>query len=308
MSYRCIYIRTAEKISLRDNNLVVKKEEREVLVPLEDISIILLEDQKSVVTTRLIAALSEHYIGLIVCDESYKPVSLTLPLAMHYKQLKVFGLQMNVKKPLNSQLWELIIKRKIINQRKVLELTNQDQFAIDKLIELEKSVKSGDKGNIEAYAAKVFFNSLYGKFFKRRQMVEDEINSALDYGYTILATNLSRLLTMYGFNTILGIHHFSMTNNFNLSYDLVEPYRPLVDYTVYTLLDELAYPLPLNIREELIRILVKPIRLDNKNYLVEFAMEEMVLSYIKVLEQSRSDYLLLPEILERGVIADDFNL
>lgn len=306
MTYRCVYIRSAERISLKDNNLVVKNEKREVFVPLEDISMILLEDQKSVVTTRLIASLSSYYIGLIVCDEKYKPVSITLPLAMHYKQLRVFGLQMEVKKPLNSQLWEQIIRAKIRNQRRVLELTSKDQFAIDKLYELEKSVRSGDKGNNEAVAAKVFFNSLYGKIFKRKQNAEDEINSALNYGYTILSTNLSRLLTMYGFNTILGIHHCSMTNNFNLSYDLVEPYRPLIDYCVYWLLDELAYPLPLNIREELIRILIVPVRLNSKNYLVEFAMEEMILSYIKSLDLSDCSALALPEILERGVTEDDF--
>lgn len=308
MTYRCVYIRKAERISLKDNNLVVKNEEKEVFVPLEDISIILMEDQKSVVTTRLLASLSSHYIGLIVCDEKYKPVSITLPLAMHYKQLSVFNLQMKVKKPLHSQMWELIIRSKISNQRRVLELTTKDQFAIDKLFELEKLVRSGDKGNIEAVAAKVFFNGLYGKAFSRRQKNEDEINSALNYGYTMLSANLSRLLTMYGFNTVLGIHHCSMTNNFNLTYDLVEPYRPLVDYYVYGVLDDLTYPLPLLIREDLIRILVQTIRLNNKNYLVEFAMEEMVMSYIKALEVSDAKVLLLPMILEKGSIDDELEL
>jgi len=298
MAYRCVYIRKAEKMSLKHSNLVIDKDGKEVMIPLEDIAIILLEDQKSVVTTRLISSLATYYIGLIICDEKYKPVSITLPLAMHYKQLAVFGMQMKVKKPLNSQLWERIIKCKIRNQRIIVELTSKDQYTIDRLSDLEKSVKSADKGNAEAIAAKVFFNGVYGKSFTRKQKSEDDVNSALNYGYMILSTNLSRLLTMYGFNTIIGIHHVSMTNNFNLSYDLVEPFRPIVDYYVYSRLDELAFPLPLDIREGLIRLLVKPIRINEKNYLIQFAMEEMVLSYIKTLETGKAECLELPQIIE----------
>ena len=295
-------------MSLRDNNLIINKDGKEVQVPLEDIAIILLEDQKTTITTRLMASLSSYYVGLIICDEKYKPVSITLPLAMHYKQLSVFGMQMRVKKPFNSQLWESIIKCKIRNQRIIVELTSNDQYTIDKLIELERSVKSGDKGNVEAQAAKVFFNGVYGKAFSRKQRSEDEINSALNYGYTILSTNLSRVLTMYGFNTIIGIHHVSMTNNFNLSYDLVEPFRPIVDYFVYSKLNELAFPLPLDIREGLIRLLTHPIRIDGKNYLIQFAMEEMVLSYIKALETGESKHLKLPQIIGNIEIEDEFDI
>ncbi len=305
--YRSIYIKQAEKLSLRDNNLVVLKEDkREVIVPLEDISFILLEDQRSVLTARLVASLSSYYIGLIICDEKYMPCSITLPLHMHYKQLEVFNMQLEVKKPFNSQLWEMIIKRKIQNQRKVLEQTSKDEYIIDKLKELERDVKSGDKTNREATAARMFFDGMYGRMFVRRQKDIDEINVALNYGYTVLSAQISRILAMYGFNTIIGIHHYSKTNNFNLSSDLIEPFRPIVDRYVYNNIDNLAYPLTSDIKRNLIALLTETVRINNKNFLVEHAMEEMILSYIKALENSDSSLLLLPELLESEITEDDF--
>lgn len=298
MSYRTVYVRNAERLSLRNKSLIVTKEDkREVIVPLEDISMILIEDQRSILTTRLIASLSSYYIGLIVCDERYMPCSMTLPLHMHYKQLYVFGLQMEIKKPFNSQLWEKIIRSKILNQKEIIFQTTKDEYTIEKLIELEKEVKSKDKTNREAYAAKVFFDGIYGKSFVRRQKSEDEINSALNYGYTILAGCMCRTLAMYGFNTVIGIHHSSMSNNFNLAYDLLEPFRPLVDRYVYFQLDNLNYPLPTDIRKGLIGVLKEKVRMNNANYSVEYAMEEMVLSYIKALENENSQFLLVPKIL-----------
>lgn len=307
MSYRCIYIRRADKMNLRDNNIVVRNDEREVIVPLEDIAMILLEDNCSLLTAKLISSLSSYYIGLIICDDKYMPVSLTLPLHMHYKQLRVFHMQLDVKKPFNSQLWFRIVKQKIINQRRVIEMTTKDEYAIDRLLECEKELKSNDKTNREALAAKYFFSGLYGSLFIRKRKSEDEINAALNYGYTILMANMSRILAMYGFNTIIGIHHISESNNFNLSCDLMEPFRPIIDLVIYQNINNLSYPLTKDIKKELIEALTKPVRINNKNYLIQYAMEEMVLSYIKALENENSEHLLLPSLLdeENVSVGDD---
>lgn len=305
MSYRCIYVRKADKINLRDNNLVVTNNEREVLVPLEDIALILIEDQHSVITVKLIASLSSYYIGLIICNEKYMPTSITLPLYMHYKQLKVFYMQLDTKKPFNSQLWYKIIKQKIENQKKIIHSTTKDEYTIMKLNECEKDLKSNDKTNREGLAAKYFFAGLYGNSFNRNQNSDDEINAALNYGYTILMANMSRLLAMYGFNTTIGIHHCSKTNNFNLSCDLMEPFRPIVDYVVYQNLKELSYPLTREIKKELLEILVRPIRINNKIYRIQYAMEEMILSYIKALESGNSNVLLLPSIVNEDIYNDE---
>lgn len=298
MSYRCIYVKHANLLNLKNNNLIVKKEEKEVIIPLEDIALVLLEDNQCNVSAKLLSALSSYYIGLIVCDNKYMPTSITLPLHMHYKQLKVFQLQMNVKKPIMSQAWERIIRKKIINQISVLKQTSKDEFYLSKLSESLKELRSNDKTNREAIAAKYFFSGLYGTMFVRRRKSEDEINVALNYGYTVLMACTARILAMYGFNTILGIHHVSYVNNFNLACDLMEPFRPLIDRCVYNHVDDLSYPLSSQIKKELIEVLVDSVRINEKTYLVEHAIEEVVLSYIKVLETEDILHLKLPEIIE----------
>jgi len=298
MSYRCLYIRYSDKISVDKNNLIIKNNEKEIEIPLSDISMILIEDSKTVLTARFISSLAKNYIGMILCDEKYVPVSITLPLNMHYKQLEVLNKQLSVKKPLNSQLWQKIILAKLTNQRKLLELKTNNEYYIEQISKYIGEMKSNDKTNREALAAKAFFSGLYGEYFNRRRKSEDEINVALNYGYTVLAMAICRYLCMYGFNTIIGIHHASMSNNFNLAYDFLEPFRPVVDSFVFDNLDSLSFPLATDIKVGLIRLLTNKIRLNNKNYLIEHAMEEMVLSYIKSIDNNDASMLLLPELLD----------
>lgn len=80
-------------------------------------------------------------------------------------------------------------------------------------------------------AAKVYFRALYGDQFKRFD--DDVINAGLNYGYALIRSSISKSIVSKGLNTSLGIFHRSHTNAFNLSDDLIEIYRPLVDCWVY---------------------------------------------------------------------------
>lgn len=305
MSYRQVYIRKAEKLSLRHNSLIIKKEQEEIAIPLEDIASLLLEDQQTVITATLLSALSEYYITLIICDEKHLPVTQTMPINMHYKQLKVFYNQLNVKKPLNSQLWNRLIYYKILNQKAVIDFTVKNEDASLKMKQCLKELQSGDKTNREAVAARVFFDAMYGNAFSRKRKSEDAVNAALNYGYSIIAGQVTRVLTMYGFNTNIGIHHESMNNSFNLSYDFVEPYRPVVDLYVYKNINEFDTPLPLAIRKELVELLQYKVKMNDKYYNLQFAIEETIKSYIQCLENENSSLLCLPELSITEEVNDD---
>lgn len=297
MGYRQLYIRKADKLSVIHHSLLIVNENKDLEIPLEDIASILLEDKQTVITSRLLSALSENYITLIVCNDRYQPNSISMPMYMHYKQLKVFYQQMDAKKPLLSQLWSSIIKAKIKNQIIVLESNKCDEERIQKLKAEVKQIQSGDKTNREAVCAKMFFNILYGSTFMRDHNGEDGINMALNYGYTILAAQITRVLTMYGFHTMLGIHHCSQQNNFNLSYDFVEPFRAVVDKYVYDHRDEFDISLNIQTRKDLIALLQESVIINDKRYSVQNAMEEMVLSYIKCLDNDDSSYLVTPNLM-----------
>jgi CRISPR-associated endonuclease Cas1 subtype II len=90
-------------------------------------------------------------------------------------------------------------------------------------------VEDGDITNREGHAAKVYFNALLG--FSRKDS-EEEINSALNYGYSMLMSAMAREVVAAGYLTQIGIWHRSEQNSYNLACDLMEPFRPIVDSLV----------------------------------------------------------------------------
>ena len=94
-------------------------------------------------------------------------------------------------------------------------------------------VKSGDPDNVEAQAAKKYWAALFPELdFHRNPNGDDPLNTRLNYGYTVLRSMTARAVCASGFHPALGIHHCSQRNAFCLADDLMEPFRPLVDWTV----------------------------------------------------------------------------
>ena len=79
--------------------------------------------------------------------------------------------------------------------------------------------------------AKLYFKALFGKEFIRG--AEDVINYGLNYGYEILRSQISKSICARGLNPSLGIIHRGYTNYFNLSDDIIEVFRPIIDNYVY---------------------------------------------------------------------------
>ena len=56
---------------------------------------------------------------------------------------------------------------------------------------------------------------------------------SLNYGYAILLSTVSKEIVNNGYLTQLGIHHKNEFNEFNLTCDLMEPFRVIIDNFVY---------------------------------------------------------------------------
>ena len=279
MGYRQVIIKKSEKLHFKDNQLIIDKDESSIKVPLEDISYILIEDSSTILTTRLLAELGKNAISLIVCDEKFEPTSIMYPYNYHFKQLDVFTHQLEIDDSIKNEFWNQIVKRKIENSIRVLEMTSKEEFPISKLNEYINEVIEGDSKNREGLAAKIYFRSIFGSDFIR--FYDDNINAALNYGYTILASAIIRNLAVYGLNTYLGIHHNSKINNFNLAYDFLEPYRSVIDKFVYDNKDDIVLPLSFEFRKKLINLLNKEVLHQNKKYTIEYSISLLIKSYIK---------------------------
>jgi CRISPR-associated protein Cas1 len=294
MGYRQVIIKKSEKMHFKDNQLIIKKNDTTSKVPLEDINYILIEDQTTVITTRLLAELGKNAISLIICDEKFNPTSIMYPYNYHFKQLDVFSKQIEIDEDINKEFWNLIVKKKIENSIRVLEMTSKEEFPISKLTKYLDEIVDGDATNREGLSAKIYFRSIFGSDFIR--FYDDAINSALNYGYTIIASAIIRNLAVYGLNTYLGIHHTSKVNNFNLAYDFLEPYRSIVDKFVYDNRKSIVYPLSFEFRKRLIDLLNVEVIHKNKKYTIEYSIGLLIKSYVKSITTGEID-LDLPTII-----------
>lgn len=63
---------------------------------------------------------------------------------------------------------------------------------------------------------------------------------------------MTRELTLRGFNPALGLAHCGASNPLNLTYDLIEPFRPFIDKIVFS---HLQLPFNWKLKRELIAVL-----------------------------------------------------
>ncbi len=297
MGFRHLYIKNAESLHLKQNNILISRKEKEdMLMPLEDIYSIMLEDPNCMVSSRLISELASRGIGLVLCDNKYMPTSQVVSLNMHYNQVGILKLQLESDVKFKSQLWKFIIKKKILNQKINIQYCTEDEETVDQLDNCEKNVKVGDKENKEGTAARLYFKSLFGNDFIR--FGSSATSLALNYGYSIISSSIIRQCIFYGLNTNFGIWHDSKGNPYNLAYDLIEAYRPCVDYFVFWHINQLDIPLPKEIRKKLINLLNEEVLIDDKKQKIDNAISITIQSYIRALECNDYKLILLPTLLE----------
>jgi CRISPR-associated protein Cas1 len=93
-------------------------------------------------------------------------------------------------------------------------------------------------GQQNHYNAKLFkkygFVSRNGGGIKTgNRYASDPINGLLNYGYTVLAGELSKYVNGIGLDPYYGFFHVTHNSFQALVYDLIEPFRWLVEYAVY---------------------------------------------------------------------------
>ena len=199
-------------------------------VPFDSICSLIVTARGVIYTNNLLQNLCENNIPLIILSDNFHPSGILLSLIGQQRQSNIQELQISISKPLQKNLWAEIVKEKIKNQSKLLNLL-QKSNPIDKL---HSKVLSGDSGNIEAYAARLYFPLLFGNSFIRNHDLNG-INSFLNYGYSILRATIARIVVASGLNPSFGIKHHNKLNPFCLVDDLIEPYRPIIDSIVYNI-------------------------------------------------------------------------
>jgi len=168
---------------------------------------------------------------------------------------------------------------------------NQKSFdVVKKLYEFSNSIVPGDKTNREGLAAKMYFRELFGPDFIRFE--EDIINAGLNYGYAILRSLITSIIVAKGYLANLGIFHKGKQNMFNLSDDIIEVFRPIVDDYVYNeMMEDILFKQ--HHREALIQLVNKKIVIDERKQTVSNAINLYLDSIFKYLDED-TDTVLYP--------------
>ncbi|MBP3607661.1 MAG: type II CRISPR-associated endonuclease Cas1, partial [Treponema sp.] len=199
--------------------------QEEKTVPIEDIGFVVIENQQIYISIPAITELTKNNVSVIFCDEKHMPLSMNLPLECNSIQNQLFSVQIESTLPTKKNCWKQIIEQKINNQALVLEKYGHNS---EYLKNISKEVKSDDSTNREGFAAKIYWNSLFGKNWSRDRFGEYP-NNYLNYGYAILRAGMARAIVGSGLLPTLGIHHHNKYDAYALADDLMEPYRPFVD-------------------------------------------------------------------------------
>ncbi len=273
-------IHNTAKLDLQLNYLVVRGEMNTTKIHISEISVLLVESTSVSLTAGLLAELSRQKVKVVFCDEKRNPSSELLSYYGAHDTSNKIRTQIRWQPSDKEAVWTEIVREKIRQQAELLAEREKKQEA-ELLNTYVHDIRWNDETNREGHAAKVYFNALFGMDFSRSQ--DNYINAALNYGYAILLSAFNREVVANGYITQLGLFHDNIFNPFNLSSDLMEPFRVLVDRKVCAMcLTDFQHPEKM----ELVDLLNKEVIMEGKHYVALNAIKRYVKSVFDALNDS----------------------
>lgn len=228
MSWRTVVVSRNAKLDYQLGYMVIRMETT-TKIHLSEISTLILETTAISLTCYLLSELTKRKVKIIFCDEKRNPSAELIPYyGSHDTSIKIKH-QINWSEEIKSLVWTEIVTEKIRKQAGLLKRFSKDEYEL--LKQYVSEIEYRDHSNREGHAAKVYFNALFGLAFTRTSDIS--INAALNYGYAIILSLFNREVVANGYVTQIGLFHDNMFNPFNLSSDLMEPFRILIDEWVF---------------------------------------------------------------------------
>lgn len=244
------------KVILKDgqNDITGKSETEEYFVtrmPYEKIII----SGRGYISTDAIKLLSEKNVNVILTDTYGNPVSSMNGIMSSWTSTRYrMGQYDTFRDPVKVQhLRRKLLSDKLESQINFFKSLNKPELyeAISKLEQYQKQVEhltelkdflvnESRSGHIYFGNYTKLFDPKY-KFDSRRggggrisnRYASDVINALLNYGYTVLAGEICKFVNGLGLDPYYGFYHHAHSGFQALVYDLIEPFRWLVEYSVY---------------------------------------------------------------------------
>ena len=231
MSYHIVSISASDcSISVNCGQLIVRDLEKGIKsLPLEDISSIIITSYSAKIHSSVFVKCAKFGVSVVLCD-SFKPVSLMLP-ANRSSDTLLTKATLILDKKRQASLWKKTVDAKCRNQY-FLSSTLCPNFEKRERFNAEVLRDSGHK---ESTCAQYYWRAwgliIGDKAFKRHSL-ESASNNFLNYGYAVLLSTVLQKLFACGLDPTFGISHAIRERSTPLAYDLMEPFRPLIDWRV----------------------------------------------------------------------------
>lgn len=285
MGFRTVVVSSRCKLECRLNFLVIRGEtERKIYI--NEINTLIVQSTAVSLTAALLCELTKNNVKVIFCDEKSSPQAELLPYYGAHNTSKRYKQQIQWQLSAKRKVWKEIIKLKITHQADLLgKLGFEEKCRM--LHDYAEQVEDGDVTNREGHAAKVYFNCILPENTTRHS--DNFTNACLNYGYAVLLSAFNREIVACGYLTQLGIWHDNEFNQFNLSCDMMEPFRPLVDEIALSLQPTDKF------KKVMANVLNLPTIIEGKNTTLDLAVKRYVYSVIAALEQEDETLVAYPE-------------
>ena len=286
MGFRTVIIKNRAKLEFRLNSLIVRGD-TEKKIYISEINTLIIQSTAVSLTASLLNELTKNNVKVIFCDEKCNPTSELLPYYGAHNTSRRYKEQFLWDKEIKARIWRKIVQKKIEEQSSHLF----DRGFIEQsemLKEYALQVCDNDYTNREGHAAKVYFNCLLGIGNSRQG--GGFVNGCLNYGYSVLLSAFNREITASGYLTQLGIWHDNEFNSFNLSCDLMEPFRVIVDRTALKIKEK-----DKEFKKKLANILNYKTYIGGKNTTFDLAIRQYARSVFQALGQNDEKLIVFPE-------------
>ncbi len=214
---------------------------------------------KGYLSTEALSLLSSHNRNLILLDTYGKPISYLNPvmesLTATRNRIGQYDTFRDPEK--RNYLARQIIKAKLDSQINFLKSANNHELneGISKIQTIRDQIDDTIPATAEIRASRIYFRE-FAKLIPKKYEFDsrnqsfirgaknnaiDVINALLNYGYTVLAGEISKYINGIGLDAYFGFYHETHVGFQPLVYDMIEPFRWLVDYSVYKLANHQNY-------------------------------------------------------------------
>jgi CRISPR-associated protein Cas1 len=231
MSYHIVSIDSPKAdLTCRDGQLVCTTDEGTKKIPLEDVASIIVTSFSARIHSHLFLEAARQGVALIICDR-FQPVSLLLP-ACRSADTFLTRQHLTLSDTVRRRLWEKTIDAKCTNQVSIAQRIAPASLTTLQLASAAEAHSARKEGGCAKLFWDVFSEGLRIEGFARGRKLGG-LNDLLNYGYAVLLSTVLQKLYGFGLVPTVGISHAIRERSAPLAYDLMEPFRPCVDWRIY---------------------------------------------------------------------------